>query len=114
MEIKIKDRGETISNISRKIGYRVQGSSEDDKYSIVKKLSERDYPRFHIYIKKDEENKRIILNLHLDQKLPSYKNSGAHSHSGEYNGEVVEKEMERIKNVLRDGKPDDPPKTYVF
>lgn len=114
MEIKIKDRGETVSNISKKIGYRVQGSSEDDKYSIVRKLSERDYPRFHIYIKKDEENKRILLNLHLDQKLPSYKNSGAHDHSGEYDGEAVEKEAERVKNVLQDGKPDDLPETYIF
>ena len=114
MEIKMEDKGETILNISRKIGYKLQGYPEDNQYSIIKKLSERDYPRFHIYVKKDEENKRLLFNLHLDQKISSYKNSGVHAHSGEYDGEVVEKEAKRIKNVLQDGRVDDLPETYIF
>lgn len=48
------------------------------------------YPRFHIYIEKENQ-----LNLHLDAKKPSYEGSSAHS--GEYDSLVVQQEMERIK-----------------
>jgi len=114
MEFKIKDTGETILNISRKIGYRLQGDPENNQYSIVRGLTGYHYPRFHIYIKKDEENKRLLFNLHLDQKAASYEKSGAHAHSGEYDGEVVEKEVKRVKNILQNGKTDDLPENYVF
>lgn len=57
----------------------------------------RFYPRFHIYIE-SEGQKKLALNLHLDAKKPSYEGTAAHS--GEYEGEVVEAEAERIKNVF--------------
>jgi len=100
------DNGETILNIARKIGYRVMDAQIDAEYNIVRNLRGEGYPRFHIYIKKDKENKNFLFNLHLDQKFPSYKQSKAHRHSGEYDGDVVEKEAERIKNILSDGKKD--------
>lgn len=53
------------------------------------------YPRFHLYVK--SENKNSIFNLHLDQKRPIYK--GVRAHGGEYEGEVVEKEVNRIKDT---------------
>ena len=40
----------------------------------------------------------MIFNLHLDQKKPTYEWHIAHS--GEYDGELVEKEIERIKKIL--------------
>lgn len=52
------------------------------------------YPRFHIYLEKDSRG--FFLNLHLDMKRPSYEGTAAHS--GEYSGELVEREAERIKN----------------
>ncbi len=55
------------------------------------------YPRFHCYIEKEDETS-ITLNLHLDQKQPSYQ--GSHMHSGEYEGEGVEKEARRIKEKV--------------
>ena len=54
------------------------------------------YPRFHIYLK--EENDNLIFNLHLDQKRPIYK--GVAAHAGEYDGKIVEEEAERIKEIL--------------
>lgn len=54
------------------------------------------YPRFHVYI--IEEKDKIIFNLHLDQKRPIYE--GVTAHSGEYDGEVVEREAERIRSVI--------------
>jgi len=60
--------------------------------SYVRLLSRTGYPRFHLHIK--ETGSEYIFNLHLDQKKPSYENQTAHS--GEYDGEVVEAEAERI------------------
>jgi hypothetical protein len=88
---------ENVYNLVRKSGYRFQ--ERDDKNSeliFVRPLNRSGYPRFHLYIKNTEEN--LIFDLHLDQKKPIYR--GAHAHSGEYEGEVVEKEVERIKENL--------------
>lgn len=82
----------------RKLGYRFQEKDEKNSELIfIRPLERNDYPRFHLYIKKsDEEN--LIFDLHLDQKKPSYR--GSRVHSGEYEGEIVEKEVERIKENL--------------
>lgn len=102
MEFQIPDNKDTIQNITRKIGYELLAIENNGDYNIVRDLSDGyKYPRFHIYIKKDKENDRLIFNLHLDQKFASYEKSGAHSHSGEYEGKVVENEVERIKNILQ-------------
>lgn len=63
--------------------------------SYIKLLSSGSYPRFHIHAQETE--KQYILNLHIDQKRPSYGKETAHS--GEYEGNIVEKEAERIKSL---------------
>jgi len=40
-----------------------------------------------------------MFNLHLDQKQPSY--AGAHAHNAEYEGEIVEREIERLKQLTK-------------
>ena len=40
-----------------------------------------------------------IFSLHLDQKKPVYQ--GAHAHSGEYFGPVIDEEAARIKSILK-------------
>ena len=64
--------------------------------SFIKALSNSGYPRFHLYA--NETDDKYILNLHLDQKRPSYGKETAHS--GEYDGEIIEKEAERIKDII--------------
>ena len=96
MKILIENKNETVVTLARKIGYRPMGVDEKGEYNLVRPLS-RDYPRFHIYVKKEGDT--FYINLHLDQKQPSYKGSSAHS--GEYEGELVEREAERIKNILK-------------
>ncbi len=54
------------------------------------------YPRFHIYIKREDD--KIVLDLHLDQKQASY--AGSHMHNAEYDGEVVESEIKRLKSLI--------------
>ncbi len=89
---------DSIYNLIRKIGYTFWGKDEDKgEYNFIRPLEKGSYPRFHLYLKIEDED--WILNLHLDQKKPSYRGSPAHS--GEYDGEVVEKEMRRILNILK-------------
>ena len=96
MEFKIKSPfKENIYNLMRKVGYYFQGENKEKKEIIFTRPS-KGYPRFHIYLETKGEN--LIFNLHLDQKKPIYK--GMPAHSGEYKGEVVENEAERIKQIL--------------
>jgi len=83
------DLKENLYSFLRKRGYAPFHDS------FVKVLSGSGYPRFHLYI--NETGDKYILNLHLDQKKPSYGKETAHS--GEYEGEIVEKEAERIKEL---------------
>lgn len=54
------------------------------------------YPRYHMYIKDGGDS--WLFNLHLDQRAPVYQ--GQTAHGGEYDGDAVEREGERIKNIL--------------
>ena len=81
---------ENLYSFTRKCGY----APFYDSY--VRILAPSGYPRFHLYMSETEE--KYILNLHLDQKKPSYGKETAHS--GEYAGEVIEKEAERIKKMF--------------
>jgi len=96
--VKNISRGNII-NLMRGIGYHFQGvSKEKDELTFVHSISSNPYPRFHIYLKENKETGEIFINLHIDQKKPIYK--GAPAHSAEYEGEVIEKEAERIKDLL--------------
>jgi len=90
MKFVIKNPGGSILTLLRKVGY----SSLREAY--IRPLGRSGYPRFHIYIK--QENDDLKLDLHLDQKKPVYK--GATAHSGEYDSPLVEQEAERIRQIL--------------
>jgi len=81
----------------RKVGYMPQGQDQrTGELSFLKSISGTPYPHFHIYCKTNKDS--ASCNLHLDQKRPSYEGSSAHS--GEYDGALVEAEVERIKSLL--------------
>lgn len=96
MTFKIKDLNETAVTLARRIGYRPVGV-DNDEYSLVRPITGKNYPRFHIYVKRQDNE--FTFNLHLDQKTSSYLGSSAHS--GEYEGELVEREAQRIINIVR-------------
>jgi len=87
---------DNIYNLMRKIGYHFVGKNREGEYNFIKPIGGGAFPRFDIYLKIENEN--LIFNLHLDQKRPIYK--GAPAHAGEYEGEIVEKEAKRIKEIL--------------
>lgn len=81
----------------RSHGYAFILDRKRDQPSYVRRLGSHYYPRLHMYVKETED--RITFNLHLDQKQASYK--GSHMHNAEYEGEVVESEIARLKQLLR-------------
>ncbi len=100
MNFYIKKDRENILSLIRKLGYNATpfSYSNDNEFNFVKPIGRNFYPRFHIYIKEDKEKMAYLFSLHLDQKKISYNKQT--SHSGEYDGEIVEREMERIKRIL--------------
>lgn len=78
--------------IIRRCGYGLIRDGRRGQVSFVRRLGRDFYPRFHLYLEKGQ------LNLHLDQKRPSYQ--GVAAHSGEYQGEVVEREAARIRQII--------------
>ena len=95
MKIFLKNFNENVLNFIRTCGYFSIAKNADGEWNCARSLAGRDYPRFHLYIKKEGDD--LMVNLHLDQKKPSY--AGASAHSGEYEGEVVEKEAKRIQEI---------------
>ncbi|MDF1498325.1 MAG: hypothetical protein P1P85_03155 [Patescibacteria group bacterium] len=93
ININKSDLKENLYNFMRKCGY----APFHDSY--VKVLSSSGYPRFHIYI--NESDSQYVLNLHLDQKRPSYGKETAHN--GEYDGKVVEEEVNQIIKIVDRG-----------
>jgi hypothetical protein len=96
--MKFKVKGpfkENVYNLMRKTGYVFQRKDES-KREIVFVRPPSGYPRFHIFLK--EENDSLIFNLHLDQKKPVYK--GTTAHSGEYDTDLIEEEKQRIEKNL--------------
>lgn len=101
--------GKNILNIMREAGYSsatrpfrgykpASAQAGAGEYSFVRPLEGLAYPRFHIYLKQNQDTKEVSLSLHLDQKKPSYKGSSAHS--GEYEGKAIKQELERIINFF--------------
>ena len=76
----------------RQLGYH----PSPDGRSYIRRLGSGLYPRYHAYV--EIEDDRLKINLHLDQKQASYQ--GYHSHSGEYEGEAVEREAARISEMM--------------
>ena len=82
----------------RQAGYKHLGQTEQE-WSFVRPLAGAAYPRFHAYLKHDSVNKKIALNLHLDQKRASY--AGTTAHSGEYDGQLLLDELARLTRLLQ-------------
>ncbi len=79
----------------RRAGYGIITDRRRGVKSYVKRIHGDLYPRFHAYV--EERGNNWQINLHLDQRATVYE--GVTAHAGEYDGEVVEREAERIKQV---------------
>ena len=84
----------------RSCGYAFEKESGDE-LAFVKRLSGYDYPKFHIYARliSAAGAKELTVNIHIDQKKPSY--GGTHAHGGDYDGPLIETEIARIQTLYR-------------
>ncbi|KKR49281.1 MAG: hypothetical protein UT86_C0001G0253 [Candidatus Magasanikbacteria bacterium GW2011_GWC2_40_17] len=97
MKIIIFKPNDYARNFLRRCGYAAFEDPGTGESSFVRRLTTEFYPRFHVYAKEDDD--KLEINLHLDQKKPSY-GEGSHAHSGEYDGELVETEGLRLQNEI--------------
>ncbi len=99
MRIFVSDeqKNRNTSLLLRNAGYHQESNRRTGQISYVRAAGGGQFPRFHVYV--EEEDKGWQVNLHLDQKAPSY--SGTSAHAGEYAGDVVEVEGERLRAILR-------------
>ena len=95
MKFSINIKGQNALSLARKAGYIPDKSTGMGELAFVRPL-DRDYPRFHLYTR--EVDGVLALNLHLDQKRPTY--GGHTAHSGEYEGELVSGEARRIMSIF--------------
>lgn len=95
MTIRVARPANTQVAIQR-CGYARFVDPRTGEESFVRRLGVGFYPRFHLYV--EERGHELALNLHLDQKKPSY--GVGHKHSGEYEGLTVEREAERMRASL--------------
>ncbi len=84
-------------------GYMKRWNDRQKTYDFVRKMNKkRNFPRFHIYYWKD--NGKVMLDLHYDH-FPSYHNpltqvSDNIIRTTDYRGYRVEKEMNKISNLI--------------
>lgn len=87
------------SELVRKFGYHFYTDRNTGKRMYVKRMREQGrYPRFHMHLSPDERNgqKGALVDLHYDWRKPLHVKE---AHSSESDGEVVEPEMERIREI---------------
>ena len=101
ISFKLKDLGQAPEIWLRGVGYTFLPSRSGGEDSFARRLGRDFYPRFHIYFSVSEDHnqeKIVIFKIHLDQKKPGY--AGQKRHNAEYQGELVEREVERLKSLV--------------
>ncbi len=97
MKIFVENITENPASALRRCGYHFERQHpHTNEISAARSFGAGGFPRFHAYAKLID--KTLQINLHLDQKRPVYR--GTSAHGGEYEGEVIEQEAERIKSIL--------------
>jgi hypothetical protein len=96
MTFTIPKKSTNLQSCMKNVGYRPIDITPEGELNCVRPLG-GDYPRFHVYAKDTPQG--FVLNLHLDQKKPSY-GAGSRAHSGEYEGEIIMEERRRIESMV--------------
>lgn len=96
MRIVFKDTKNSAVNIMRRAGY-IFVRHHKNQMSFERRISSNTFPRFHAYVL---DNGNVIdINLHIDQKGPSY--GDGNMHNGEYESAVVKEEANRLRLLLQ-------------
>jgi hypothetical protein len=93
MKLVIQNLKDNPRTLIRRAGYGEHRDNRSGETSYHRRLGSNIFPNFHVYLKEMPDG--VEVSLHLDQKQPSY--GAGHMHSGDYDGPVIERELERIK-----------------
>ena len=93
MKIILQNLKDNPRTLIRRAGYSEHYDSRSGETSYSRRLDRSIFPKFHAYL--DEKDGGVEVSLHIDQKQPSY--GVGHMHSGDYDGPLIERELERIK-----------------
>lgn len=74
-----------------RLGYHLERNG-----SFAKRAGSGTFPRYHVYA--EVQGDQIRVSLHLDAKAPTYE--GTSAHAGEYDGPLIEAEMQRIQAAI--------------
>ncbi|MBI4276463.1 hypothetical protein HY629_01340 [Candidatus Uhrbacteria bacterium] len=90
---------EQARTLLRRAGYAEFHDRNTGETSYTRRLGQLFFPKYHVY--PEEREGQLIINIHLDQKQASY--AGSHAHSGEYDGDLVEREAARLQALFTSG-----------
>lgn len=93
MKIFVQNLKDNSRTLIRRAGYGEHYDNRSQETSFHRRLGTGVFPKFHVYLTDREGGTEV--SLHLDQKQASY--GVGHMHSGDYEGPLVERELERIK-----------------
>lgn len=88
---------EQARTVMRRAGYAERYDRNTKETSYTRRLGTGFFPKYHAYV--EEREGQLLVNLHVDQKQASYE--GTSAHSGEYDGELVEREVTRLQQLLQ-------------
>lgn len=84
----------------RRAGYGFQKEGRGE-VAFIRRVGSSDFPRYHAYV--TEQPGAIQVNLHVDQKAPTYGDGRAHS--GEYDGPLIAEEAARLQGLVASATP---------
>lgn len=95
MKIKFKLSPRDPPHVFMRVAGYARHTNRAGEESYVRRVSEYDFPRYHVYVTIGAE---VIFSIHIDQKAPTY--DGLSAHAGEYDGPLVEDEVRRIARAV--------------
>jgi len=93
MKIVLQNLKDNPRTLIRRAGYSEHYDNRSQQTSYARRLGTGIFPKFHVYL--SEQAGGIEVSIHIDQKQASY--GVGHMHSGDYDGPLIERELERIK-----------------
>lgn len=90
-------KGYSPHTLLQRCGYAFVRDPRAQQQSYVRRLGSYFYPRFHIYVSRVSDTS-LDCTLHLDMKQTSH--IQGKSHSGEYDGDQVTAEVERVRRMI--------------
>jgi len=101
---------DTATTFMRRAGYGFQKETSGE-VAFVRRVGGGMFPRYHAYVmegvrRQEAGDRTLEINLHVDQKAPTYGRNAVHS--GEYSGSLVEQEARRLREIASAPPPTTP------